>query len=41
MVEGPFRTRRKELKDGDPLKENTPKGPKPAEPPGTKTAVRG
>lgn len=41
VVEGPFRTVSKELKDGDPLKENTPKGPKPAEPPGTKTAVRG
>lgn len=41
VVEGPFRTVSKELKDGDPLKENTPKGPRPAEPPGTKTAVRG
>ncbi|MGZ3480943.1 MAG: efflux RND transporter periplasmic adaptor subunit, partial [Myxococcaceae bacterium] len=41
VVEGPFRTVSKELKDGDPLKENAPKGPKPAEPPGTKTAVRG
>ena len=42
VVEGPFRTVSKELKDGDPLKENTPKGgPKPAEPAGTKTAVRG
>jgi Membrane-fusion protein len=41
VVEGPFRTVSKELKDGDPLKENAPKGPKPAEPAGTKTAVRG
>jgi len=41
VVEGPFRTVSKELKDGDPLKENVPKGPRPAEPPGTKTAVRG
>lgn len=42
VVEGPFRTVSKELKDGDPLKENTPKGgPKAAEPAGTKTAVRG
>jgi len=41
VVEGPFRTVSKELKDGDPLKENTPKGHKPAEPPGTKTATRG
>jgi len=42
VVEGPFRTVSKELKDGDPLKENAPKGgPKAAEPAGTKTAVRG
>ncbi|HTS83308.1 MAG TPA: efflux RND transporter periplasmic adaptor subunit [Myxococcaceae bacterium] len=42
VVEGPFRTVSKELKDGDPLKENQPKGgPKSAEPSGTKTAVRG
>jgi HlyD family secretion protein len=42
VVEGPFRTVSKELKDGDPLKENAPKGgPKGAEPAGTKTAVRG
>ena len=26
VVEGPFRTVSKELKDGDPLKENAPKG---------------
>jgi HlyD family secretion protein len=42
VVEGPFRTVSKELKEGDPLKENTPKGgPRAAEPPGTKTATRG
>jgi len=41
VVEGPFRTVSKELKDGDPLKENQPKGPKTPEPAGTKTAVRG
>ena len=41
VVEGPFRTVSKELKDGDPLKQNTPKGHKPPEPPGTKTADRG
>ncbi len=41
VVEGPFRTVSKELKDGDPLKENTPKGPKAAESTGPKTAVRG
>jgi HlyD family secretion protein len=42
VVEGPFRTVSKELKEGDPLKENTPKGgPRAAEPPGTTTATRG
>jgi len=42
VVEGPFRTVSKELKEGDPLKESTPKGgPRAAEPPGTKTATRG
>ncbi len=42
VVEGPFRTVSKELKEGDPLKENAPKGgPRGTEPPGTKTATRG
>src|SRR5262249_51815024 len=41
-VEGPFGTVSKELKEGDPLKENAPKGgPKTPEPAGTKTADRG
>ena len=39
VVEGPFRTVSKELKDGDPLRENTPKGAPP--PAATRTAVRG
>jgi HlyD family secretion protein len=41
VVEGPFRTVSKDLKEGDPLHENNPKGkgaPVPAE---TRTAVRG
>jgi HlyD family secretion protein len=41
VVEGPFRTVSKELKDGDPLKESTPKGKPPPAPAGDRTAVRG
>jgi HlyD family secretion protein len=39
VVEGPFRTVSKELKEGDPLRENNPKVPPP--PAATRTAVRG
>jgi len=41
VVEGPFRTVSKELKEGDPLKENNPKGPPGKTPPpgGERTAA--